>query len=159
MSSPALLDIKGTGPEISDRLAELGLEIPERSRFITAGDLHLVLPRATHGLLRAPLARRAELLERLNRPPTGPDTLVIDLTEAWAWFSIQGPESSEIMAVICPLDLGPSSMSVDGATFTEIVGIKALLWRMGSGFEWAVERSHAHWVAEWLARVQSPGAH
>jgi sarcosine oxidase subunit gamma len=116
--------------------------------------LRLLRPTPAHWLLCAPLDAEEALLQQLltSTPPL--DTLIVPVSDAYAWFALCGPEARELLAVGCPLDLGPQAFGPNAATFTEVFSLKTLLWRSADGFELAVERSYAPLVADWFARIQ-----
>ena len=150
----ALIDLKGEPADILPRLARLSLTDPPPLCATSAGALRLLRPTPAHWLLRAPLDAEEALLQQLLTPTPPLDTLIVPVSDAYAWFALCGPEARELLAVGCPLDLGPQAFGSDAATFTEVFSLKTLLWRRADGFELAVERSYAPLVADWFARIQ-----
>ena len=152
-----LIDLKGEAADVLARLQRLGLADPPAQRAAHAGALRVLRSAPSHWLLRAPLESEEGLLQSLLQPAPPPDTLIVPVSDAYAWFALRGPEARELMAVGCPLDLDAQAFAADGATFTEVFGLKTLLWRSAEGFELAVERSHDPLVADWFARIQGTG--
>jgi len=151
---PTLIDLKGEPADVLPRLHRLGLTDPPALCATRAGALRLLRPAPAHWLLCAPLETEEALLQQLLAPAPPLDTLIVPVSDAYAWFALCGPEAREFMAVGCPLDLEPQLFGPDAATFTEVFGLKTLLWRRADGFELAVERSHEALVADWFARIQ-----
>lgn len=152
----ALLDLKGDPAAILPRLADLGLATAHAGRMTRSGALALLHPGRQHWLLLAPLAREDELLSALQPDAQQPDALVLAVSDAYAFFSITGPDADQILAIACPLDVDRSRFPDDGAVFTEVFGQKALLMRRGAGFELAVERSYAPMMRDYFSRI-NPG--
>lgn len=150
----ALIDLKGEPDDVLPRLHRLGLSDPPALSVTAVGALHLLRPAPGHWLLRAPPDAEEALLQQLLTPAPPLDTLIVPVSDAYAWFALCGSEARELMAVVCPLDLAPQQFGPEAATFTEVFGLKTLLWRRADGFDLAVERSYAPLVADWFARVQ-----
>ncbi len=152
-----LIDLKGEPADILARLQKLGLSNPPPQRASSTGPLRVLRPAPAHWLLCTPLDAEEDLLGALMSPLPAADTLILPVSDAYAWFALRGPEARELMAVGCPLDLDPQAFAPDGATFTEVFGLKTLLWRSADGFELAVERSYDPLLADWFARIQGTG--
>lgn len=153
----ALIDLKGEPGDVCARLQSLSLEDPPPRQAASAADLRVCRVAPWHWLLRAPLDQEDSLLERLIDPALPPDTLIVPVSDVYAWFTVHGPEARELLSVGCPLDLDASAFAANGATFTELFSLKALLWRDADGFELAVERSYAPLVTDWFERIQGGG--
>lgn len=152
-----LIDLKGEPGDVLGRLQRLGLSDPPPQRTSAARPLRVLRPAPSHWLLCTPLDAEDELLRGLLSPEPQGDTLILPVSDAYAWFALRGPDARELMAVGCPLDLDPQAFAADGATFTEVFGLKTLLWRSAEGFELAVERSYDALMADWFARIQGTG--
>ena len=150
----ALIDLKGEPGDVCARLQRLGLTDPLPLQAASAGDLRVCRVAPWHWLLRAPLDNEDALLQRLMEPVPPPETLIVPVSDAYAWFTVHGPEARELLSVGCPLDLDLPAFAATGATFTEVFSLKVLLWRDADGFELAVERSYAPLVTDWFARIQ-----
>lgn len=138
----ALFELTGALPE-----ADVLPAAPGANRLTRAGGRILIRTGPARWLLMAPLAAEAALAEALPAAVLLSDTL--------SFFSINGAQADEVLAVATPLDLHPDVFAADAATFTEAFGIRALLRRLPDGFELAVDRSYADWFAEMLDRVAS----
>lgn len=154
MAMRALIDLKGGSADILPRLQTLGLPDPSPARAGTAGMTQVLRPAPAHWLVHAPLAQEESLLQALSARPLAPDTLIVPVSDAHAWFSVRGRDARELLSIGCPLDLHPGAFPDDGATFTEVFGLKTLLLAQGDGFDLAIERSYAPLVADWFARIQ-----
>jgi len=150
----ALIDIKGDRLDVLPRLQRLALADPPVLRWASAGALRVLRPSPQHWLLRAPLPSEDRLLLELMDPAPVSDTLIVPVSDAYGWFKLGGSQAREVMAIACPLDLDPKAFGADSATFTEVFGLKTLLWVSADDFELAVDRSHAPLMADWFARVQ-----
>lgn len=149
-----VIDIKGEPVDVLPRLQRLGLTDPPPLRAAVAGALSVLRPSPQHWLLLAPLASEDPVLGQLGTPEPAADTLILPVSDAYQWFEVSGPQAREVLAVGCPLDLDPGVFGSDGATFTELFSLKALLRASADGFRVAVDRSHAPLVRDWFARIQ-----
>jgi len=149
----ALIDLKGSASDIAPRLRRLGLSEPAPSRALRAGAVEVLRAAREHWLLRAPLEDEERLLSVLLEDAPAPDTLIVPVTDAYAFFGITGPHARQIMAIASPLHADPSAFPEDGATFTEAFGQKALVLRRPHGFQLACERSYAPMMADFFSRI------
>lgn len=149
-----LIDLKGEPADVLARLQKFGLSDPPPQRASAAGPLRVLRPAPSHWLLCTPLDAEDELLRSLLATEPQGDTLILPVSDAYAWFALRGPDARELMAVGCPLDLDPQVFAPDGATFTEVFGLKTLLWRSADGFELAIERSYDPLLTDWFVRIQ-----
>jgi len=154
LTPQAVIDIKGDPVDVLPRLQRLGLADPPPLRAAVSGDLRVLRPSPNHWLILASLASEDALLEHLNTPEPAADTLTLSVSDAYQWFAINGPEAREVLSIGCPLDLDPKVFGPDGATFTEMFALKALLLAAADGFVVAADRSHGPLVVDWFARIQ-----
>ena len=151
---PALIDLQGAAEDVLPRLRPLGLADPPPLRRLQAGDRSVLRPAPGHWMLLSSADTPAALVRALCATPLSEDSLVVDVSDGWAHFDLQGPEAADLLGAACPLDTHPRAFAADGATFTEAFGLRALLLRTSTGFQLAVERSHGPMVADWFARLQ-----
>ena len=149
----ALIDLKGSAADIAPRLQRLVLCAPEASRVSRSGAVEVLRAAREHWLLRAPLEDEDRLLSALLEDTPAADTLVVAVSDAYAFFGIAGPHARAIMAIASPLHADPSAFPEDGATFTEAFGQKALVMRRPNGFDIAFERSYASMAADYFSRI------
>lgn len=163
LETQALFDLQGPAGALRDWLRETSpgaplSALPDRPNSARAeGGATLMHLGPEHWILRADLAREAAL-EAALRPAEAPPALsVVRISDTLSFFRITGSEASEIMAIACPLDLHPESFGPQAASFTAAFGTKALVSRCEGGFDLAVERSFAPYVAEALATATGTG--
>lgn len=149
----AVVDLKGDATGITSRLQRLGLSEPEPGHATTFGPVQVVRVGREHWLLRGPLEDEQRLLSTLQEGASPVDTLVLAVSDAYAFFGVAGPHARQIMAIASPLDTDTRAFPADGATFTEAFGQKALVLRNGSGFELAFERSYACMASDYFSRI------
>lgn len=152
----ALFDLKGREETLRRWCGDALPPLPVHpNRTTGAQGRHLVHTGPCHWLLMAPLDHEVGLTASL-RPDEAPDDLsVVPVSDTLTFFAVTGPEASDVMAVATPLDLHPTVFPPDGASWTEALGTRALIRRIGNGYEMAVERSYADWFRDALARVVS----
>jgi sarcosine oxidase subunit gamma len=103
--------------------------------------------------MRTTLDQEARLFAHLTEAPCASDTLIINVSDAYVFIGIDGPEADQMMAIASPIDAWAMPVGAAGATFTEVFGQKALLIRQPKGFEIAVERSYSQLLLDYFSRV------
>lgn len=154
LPTPTLLELQGPADDVLPRLRRLGLADPPALRCARSGALELWRPAPGQWLLLAPPDDATALLAQVLAEPPGADTLIVDVSDGWAHFRVEGAGAEALLASASPLDTHPRAFAADGASFTEAFGLRVLVLRRPGGFQLAVERSHAPMVADWFARLQ-----
>jgi len=149
----ALIDLKGGEPDLVPRLRQLGLHPPVFGCLLRVGVLELLPVAHEHWLLLAPIDQEQQVLTKLLEEPLAPDTLILPVSDAYAFFSVRGRQARQVLAIASPLDTDPIVFPSDGATFSEAFGLKTLVIRRTDGFDLAVERSYASMMRDYLFRV------
>ncbi len=150
----ALVDLQGS-PEAIGNWVEVGFpEFPsDANTASTEGELSLYWVAPERWLLRAPIAQESRLIE-ITKPDTAPlEISIVLVSDTLRFFHIEGPDAAQIVAIACPLDTHPSAFPPNGASYTEIFGIKGLLVRHGNGFDIAIESSFADMIEDYLDRA------
>ena len=106
-----------------------------------------------HWILRAPLDQEEALFAALKPDAAPADISIVHISDTLCFFEITGPDVQEVMAVATPLDLHAEVFPANGATFSEIFSVKALIIRIEGGFHLGVDRSYAPMIADYLART------
>ena len=154
LTPPTIIELQGPPDDVLPRLRSLGLEDPPAQRCARSGALEVLRPAPQHWWLLAPAQDGPALLAGLFTSPPGPDTLIVEVSDGWAHFLLEGTDAGDLLASASPLDTHPRAFAADGAAFTEAFGLRALVLRRPGGFQLAVERSHGPMVADWFARLQ-----
>jgi sarcosine oxidase subunit gamma len=136
----------------------LGVELPAAPWETTvAGDMRLVWVRPWRWQIVVPRERVRTLAAAFTAEIEA--AVTADLTGAFACFRVVGETANEILARVCPLDLG--SVETDRARGTSVAGIRVLLIReQGATDSWLVlaPRSTAGHVATSLTEAaRTPG--
>ena len=126
---------------------------PGPGRSVKTGPIEVLHPAKDHWLVRAPLEQEDALLSALLADPPARDTLILAVSDLYAFFVIAGPQAGQILAIASPLDVDPSVFPAGAATFTEAFGQKVLVLRRGTAFEIAVERSYAPMMNDYFFRI------
>jgi len=148
-----VIDLKGNHEDVLPRMLRLGLTDATPARRVGVGALELLRPGKEHWMLLAPLQDEDRLLSEIKAMPLRDDTLVLGVSDAYQFFAIDGPDARLLIAIASPLDVDPAQFPADGATFTEVFGLKALVMRRGYGFELAIERSYAPMLQDYFSRI------
>lgn len=154
LETQALFDLKGPRQALLGWAGDVLPVFPDRPNSkATDGRATLMFIGPDHWLLRADLSAE-EALETALRPALAPpDLSIVTVSGTLAVFRLTGPDTPEVMAVACPLDLHESRFASDAASYTEAFGLKALVTRYAGGFDVAVEQSFAAMVTDYLSRV------
>jgi len=104
-------------------------------------------------LLRAELDREVEL-NRLSSDSTLPIAVsAVLVSDTLSFFKITGVDAGAVIAIASPMDVHPSVFPKNGASYTEVFGLKALIIRCDDGFEVAVERSYTAMLLDYFQRA------
>lgn len=154
----AVIDLKGRHDDIAPRLQALGVPAAVTGRAVRHGTTELIQAGPAHWLLLAPLDQEDRLLHALQVNGLAADSLVLDVSDLYQFFAIEGADARQLVAVASPLDADPVALPAEGATFTEAFGQRVLLLRRPYGFDLAIERSYAPMLADYFSRI-NPGGH
>ena len=156
VGAKAFFDLKGPQPGLADWAGELLPPFPTTPNSASKkGDSELIFVGRNHWLLRAPLAREADLAASLRPELAPPEISVVRVSDTQTFFSITGPDADQIMSIASPLDVHPTAFPDNGATFSEAFGLKALIFRQSDGFWLAVEQSFGDMIEDYFARAMS----
>lgn len=150
----ALVDLQGSAQVITNWVEDGFPKFPTTANTAsTEGDLSLYWVAPERWLLRAPINQEARLIE-ITRPDTAPlEISIVLVSDTLRFFHIEGPDAAQIIAIACPLDTHPSAFPSNGASYTEIFGVKGLLVRRSTGFDIAIESSYADMIEDYLQRA------
>jgi len=154
----AMLDLKGDQPCLQNWLRSW----PELADLVfpdvknTAGkcnDTATYWIGQSHWLVRAPLEREAALASIARAAETLTDVSAIVVSDAMAFYRIQGPDADQIISIASPLDIHDSVFPFNGVTYTEFFGLKALIIRCNDGFEIGTDRSYFDMMGDCFAHT------
>ncbi len=149
-----VFDLKGKRSHIASLLTSLSINLPESSNTVTtSGDMVLCWVGPMQWILRAPQAAEQKLALEFQLNGSGRNTSVVDISDMLQFFSVQGRDVDEVLAICCPLDFHVKTFRDNTATFTEFLGTKALLFRVADIYQLAVERSYADFINDNLHRI------
>jgi heterotetrameric sarcosine oxidase gamma subunit len=149
-----VFDLKGKRSHIASVLASIPINLPESSNTATtSGDMVLCWVGPTQWILRASQAAEQKLMLEFQLNCSERNTSVVDISDMLQFFSVQGRDVDEVLAICCPLDFHLEAFRGDTATFTEFLGTKALLLRVADAYQFAVERSYADFINDNLHRI------
>ena len=147
----ALFDIKGSIRDVKSYLKEYINSLPtEPNSYISQGNWKILYVGPNHWILMAPIAEEEQLVSSL-RPYDCPASIsIVLISDTLTFFDIDGPDAFEIMSIASPLNLNIDCFTPETATFSEIFGLKALIFRHGDGFQFAVDQSFGDMVSNYL---------
>jgi sarcosine oxidase subunit gamma len=106
-----------------------------------------------HWVLKAPIEDEEHLISIL-KPEACPSSIsIVLISDTLTFFSIIGPNASDIMSIATPLNINTSEFLEENTTFGEVFGLKALISRVENGFQFAVDRSFGDMIADYLNKT------
>ena len=147
----ALFDIKGSLRDVKSHLKEYINSFPiEPNSYISQGNWKILYVGPNHWILMAPIAEEQQLVSSL-RPYDCPASIsIVLISDTLTFFYIDGPNAFDIMSIASPLNLNIDAFTPETATFSEIFGLKALIFRYGDGYQFAVDPSFGDMVSNYL---------
>jgi len=152
----AIIDLQGSPPRIRDWIGDALPPFPEIPNTASASNgLELYWIGRERWLLRGDIGRENDLLARA-RPAAAPlEISVVPVSDTLEFFALTGPEAGEVVSIASPLDHHPRVFPENGASYTELFGVKGLLVRRSRGFELGVERSFGDMLEDFLVRARA----
>ena len=152
----ALFDIKGSREKLSAWTQSASLNYPKKANSKTfENNLHLYFIGPEHWILRADLVDEDHLIDILKPEHAPEDISIVKISDTLTFFSVVGPDASEIISIATSLDTHVSVFGETSVSFTDIFGQKGLITRCQEGFEFAVDRSFGDMIDDHLARITS----
>ena len=147
----ALFDIKGSIRDVKSHLKEHINSFPvEPNSYISQGNWKILYVGPNHWILVAPIDEEQQLVSSL-RPCDCPASIsIVLISDTLTFFYIDGPDAFDIMSIASPLNLNIDDFTPETAAFSEIFGLKALIFRHGDGYQFAVDQSFGDMVSNYL---------
>ena len=96
-----------------------------------------------------------QLHDSLSPYGAGLDCRSLLVRDAYTIFTVTGNQADDILAIASPLDTRRTIFGDDGATYTELFGIRALVLRRPDGYIVAIERSYADMITKYFDKVST----
>ena len=150
----ALFDLKGDSKDVEKYLKSFFKWFPkEPNTFVCENNWKLMLVGENHWILKAPIEDEEHLITIL-KPEACPSSIsIVLISDTLTFFSVIGPNASDIMSIATPLNINTSEFLEQNTTFGEVFGLKALISRVENGFQFAVDRSFGDMVADYLDKT------
>lgn len=150
----AVFDLKGSADTLRNWADDALPVFPGQPNTRTAQDgVELYHIGRDHWLVRANLNLEKALIGQLQPTACPDDVSIVQVSDTLTFFRVTGPQAYDVIAIACPLDLHETVFAQDAVTYTELFGLKALVMRCDSGFEFAVEQSFGDMIEDYLARA------
>jgi sarcosine oxidase subunit gamma len=152
----SLFDIRGEESTATACLAAAGLAPPDGpNRTSGDGETLACWVGPKHWLLMASLEREDELSAQFDQLVADRPAAALRVTDAYTGFEISGPDTDQVLAQGCALDLRPRHAPSGLATFTDLFGARGLLYKPAeeTRYRLYVDRSLGHYLGEWLYRA------
>lgn len=139
--------------------AALGVPLPQRSNTLARGrDLRVLWLGPDEWLVVANPGEQ-DRLDKAIRTAIGDDFgSVLDVSAQRTTLSVQGPDTLDLLAGGCALDLDPEVFTENRCAQTMLARAQVVLNRQDGGFAVAVRASFADYLARWLldAMIEYP---
>jgi sarcosine oxidase subunit gamma len=149
-----IIDIRGAAETVAELLATMRLAPPNGANVWAGSDetsVARVGPR--RWMIIAPMDDETELVGNLS--DSGLDASVVPVSDAFAAFSISGPQAADVIAQASPLDIHPERFPENGASFTAFFGQAALLIRRAASLQCFVDASYEDYFADCFMRCHA----
>lgn len=124
-----------------------------------SGDMGLCWMSPDELLLLCPYATVAETLAALQTSLGKTHALAVNVSDARASFTVEGPHAREVMGKLCPVDLAPVCFAPGMFRRTRMAQVPAAFWMTETdGFRIVCFRSQAQYVFELLTVAAQPGS-
>jgi heterotetrameric sarcosine oxidase gamma subunit len=153
----AIIDLQGDAKAIKNWIKDGDLpDFPDKpNTSSTNQNFKLYWVGLEHWLLRSEIELENRLLEMTNSSAAPIEISLVQVSDAFKFFEVIGPDAAEIISIASPIDHHLSVFPDNGVSYTNIFGIKGLLIRVNNGFEIAVESSYADLMADFLQRANA----
>jgi heterotetrameric sarcosine oxidase gamma subunit len=153
----AIIDLQGNAKAIKNWIKDGDLpDFPDKpNTSSTNQNFKLYWVGLEHWLLRSEIELEDRLLEMTNSSAAPIEISLVQVSDAFKFFEVIGPDAAEIISIASPIDHHLSVFPDNGVSYTNIFGIKGLLIRVNNGFEIAVESSYVDLMADFLQRANA----
>lgn len=150
-----VFDLTGSRAAITACLAARSIVLPKTpNTTATVRSTTLCWVEPARWLLLASHSDAQNLTSEFKNYDSGDHSIsIIEVSDMLQFFSIQGRDADEILAVCCPIDIHLTEFPDNAVTYTEMLGTKALVLRDTHGFQVAVDRSYADFIDDSLHRI------
>jgi heterotetrameric sarcosine oxidase gamma subunit len=120
--------LQGHAAVVEGALKALGLELPAVANTVTHFEtLDVFWVGRTRWLVRGPLDAEDELGCRLRPLSKARGTDAVCVSDYYAGFALEGPDTRAVLAQACPLDVHECVFATDAASFTSLFSLSGLL--------------------------------
>ena len=128
-----------------------GIIWPRETGFVTRGSAEIICLGPTDSLLIEINENAESCLPELNAALVGSSFRATDVSQALVRLELSGPESRDLLAKGCGLDLRPIRFAPGRAARTRCAGMAVILYcTAASKFECIVTRSLSEYLSSWL---------
>lgn len=147
-------DLDASGAAIA---AAAGVAVPAATSTTTNGARTMVWMSPDELLLVLPRAEAVAATDALVQALGSDHSLVLDVSDMRAAFSVEGPKAAQALMKLCPTDI--AAIPADGARRTRAAQVACGIWRKGEGFVVVGFRSVGDYIGGILTVASRPGTH
>ena len=136
--------------------AAVGVKVPEQRQMEWGKDRGCGWMSPDEYLLVLPYAEVAAGMAAIAKAMGAEHHLAADVSDARAVFRIDGPKADQVIAKLCPVDLG--AMAAGELRRTRAAQVAAAFWRDDKGYTLVSFRSVAGYVMGLLSHSAMPGS-
>jgi len=149
-----MLDLKGERDFLQTWPVLANLVLPtENNTASMSADMAVYWIGRRHWLIRAPLEQEENLSLISDAAQNVDNVSAIIVSDATTFYRISGPDADQVLSIASPLDVHSSVFPVNGVSYTECFGLKALVLHYKDGYEIGVDRSYADMLGDCFARA------
>lgn len=104
------------------------IEVPETRSIRTKGQASVAWMSPDELLIMLPKSRTKEAVAALTTALEGVHSLVADVSDARAVFTVKGQDARDVLARLCPVDLAPDRFKAGEMRRTRMAQIPAAFW-------------------------------
>ena len=149
-----LIDLKAEMKDLFDWLPDAIPPAPRHPNTASSNKYcELYWIGVNHWLLRSDIDNENKLIDQINLTAAPRNISAVIISDTLAFFSLSGPQTEQLISILCPLDIHPTVFPNNAVSYTEAFGLKALLIRREKGFELAVDCSYTDMMRDVLTRA------
>ncbi|MFT5503752.1 MAG: heterotetrameric sarcosine oxidase gamma subunit [Gammaproteobacteria bacterium] len=149
-----LIEIQGKSDSVSDWISGLFNHLPvSPNTAVSKGHSSIYWLAPEKWLIRGPIELESELQQSVRLETAPIDMSIVLVSDTLTFFSIEGEDAAQIMAIVSPLDTHQTQFHKNAGTYTEAFGLKSFILRSRNGFEVAVESSFADMFETYFSKI------
>ena len=153
-----MITLRGDLAKMKPVAKDLGLAVPGMREASFKGDTGILWMSPDEVLILLPYCEVAATLDKIAKAMKGQHHLAVNVSDARALLTVQGPFAREVMAKLAPVDLHPDAFGPGQVLRTRLGQIAAAFWMTDAQtFQVICFRSVAEYAFDLLAASAAAG--